>query len=197
MYIEKPERIEEFSEDFVIKVLKSYKVDIDDLNRIERVTKMNLNGHCTPQYKKKIKNLNLAYEVFKYSENAEGNISLLGLIYKFESIFEADATTLMVNILNRYYTNIHFYLPVSRRTFLTVKNDLIRRLNRIPRIGRRLISCSPPDELDLTKENFIINDRIAGKVIVPIIVRKQHLGLLIFYYVDYKTKKNRLELLEI
>ncbi len=188
MHLEKLKTSDNFNENFVISVLKNYIVTVDDLTKIEKITKLNLNGQCSSKYKKLIKNINLVYEVFKYSENVEGEINLLGLIYKFENIFQADITSLIINILNRYYTNIHFYLPISKTTFITVRNDFIRMINLIPKSKQRLIIGNSTSGIKITKEHFIVNDRVVGKVMVPIIVQNRRLGQLMFYYIDYKMK---------
>lgn len=191
MDLKKLEKFDDFNEDFVVSVLKSYVVDTHDLEEIEESTKLNLDINSSNEYKKLIKNLNLVYEVFKHSENVDGEVNLLGLIYKFENIFQADISTLIINILNRYYTNIHIYIPVSKRTFVTVKSDMIHVVKEIQKRTKKLMVNNAISGLQIAESNFILHDRIAGKVTVPIIIKKKKIGQLFFYYVDYKVKKRR------
>ena len=175
----------------IIDSLKRYILDIDDLQKIEKYTRIKVDNDNYLEYKKLVENINLVYEVFKYSKNVEGKINLLEIIYKFEGIFHSDITTLVININNRYYTNIHVYVPVSEGTFHRVKNDLEEIIVKIREKRKNEVIDYSSTGLQIADTNFINNDRIAGKLTVPIYVKKKKIGQLIFYYLDYRLVRSR------
>jgi len=175
----------------IIDHLKNYILDIDDLKKIEKYTKIKVDNDNYLEYKKLVENINLVYEVFKYSKNVEGKINLLEVIYKFEGIFHSDITTLIINIKNRYYTNIHIYVPVSKNTFSRVKADLQEIIKKIKEKSKNEVVDYSATGLQIADANFINNDRIAGKLTVPIYVKRKKTGQLIFYYLDYRLVRSR------
>ena len=175
----------------IINYLKNYILDIDDLKKIEKYTKIKVDNDNYLEYKKLVENINLVYEVFKYSKNVEGKINLLEVIYKFEGIFHSDVTTLIVNINTKYYTNIHIYVPVSKNTFTRVKDDLQEIIKKIKEKSKNKVIDYSSSGLQIADANFINNDRIAGKLTVPIYVKRKKIGQLIFYYLDYRLVRSR------
>lgn len=191
MLIDTLKTLEDFNESTIIDILSNYIVDVPDLIKIDNITKQNIEESCRPEYKKIIKNTNLVLEIFKYSKHIDGEISLLGLIYKFENIFQADITTLMIKIGNKFYTNIHIYVPISNKTYSIIKNDLHSNLNILQHNKKQIIIDHSTSGLPSIQQNHITHDRIAGKVFAPIIVKRRNIGELIFYYIDYKTKRKQ------
>lgn len=192
--IKKMEMLKDVNDHQIIDHLKNYVLDIDDLKKIEKYTKIKVDNDNYLEYKKLLENINLVYEVFKYSKNVEGKINLLEVIYKFEGIFHSDITTLVININERHYTNIHIYVPVSKTTFNNVKNDLqeiIKKIKEIKEKSKNKIVDYSATGLQIDDANFINNDRIAGKLTVPIYVKKKKIGQLIFYYLDYRLVRSR------
>lgn len=187
--MEELELLKDTDDNHIIDSLKNYILDIDDLKKIEKFTKIKVDNDNYLEYKKLVENINLVYEVFKYSKNVEGKINLLEVIYKFEGIFHSDITTLVINIKNKYYTNIHIYVPVSKETFHNVKDDLQEIIEKIQE-NHEVIDYSASG-LQISEANFIKNDRIAGKLTVPIYVKKKKIGQLLFYYLDYRLVRSR------
>jgi len=183
--------LDETNSNNIIETLKSYILDIDDLKKIEKHTKIKLENDNYLEYKKLIENINLVYEVFKYSKNVEGKINLLEVIYKFEGIFHSDITTLVININNKYYTNIHVYVPISKNTYNRVKNDLVEIIKKIKEKTNTEVLDYSHIGLRISEKNFIKNDRIAGQLTVPIYVKRKKLGQLLFYYLDYRLVRSR------
>lgn len=175
----------------IISYLKNQILDIDDLKKIEKCTKIKVDNDNYLEYKKLVENINLVYEVFKYSKNVEGKMNLLEVIYKFEGIFHSDITTLIININSKHYTNIHIYVPVSKTTFNRVKSDLQEIIKKIKKKNRNEVIDYSSTGLQISDANFINNDRIAGRLTVPIYVKKNKIGQLIFYYLDYRLVRSR------
>ncbi len=192
--IKKIEMLKDVNDHQIIDHLKNYVLDIDDLKKIEKYTKIKVDNDNYLEYKRLLENINLVYEVFKYSKNVEGKINLLEVIYKFEGIFHSDITTLVININEKHYTNIHIYVPVSKITFNNVKDDLqeiIKKIKEIKEKSKNKIVDYSATGLQIADANFINNDRIAGKLTVPIYVKKKKIGQLIFYYLDYRLVRSR------
>ena len=189
--MEEIELLKNTSDNHIIDNLKNYILDIDDLKKIEKFTKIKVDNDNYLEYKKLVDNINLVYEVFKYSKNVEGKINLLEVIYKFEGIFHSDITTLVVSIKNKYYTNIHIYVPVSKDTFHYVKDDLQEIIEKIKEKEKNEVIDYSSTGLQISEANFIKNDRLAGKLTVPIYVKKRKIGQLLFYYLDYRLVRSR------
>lgn len=189
--MEELELLKDVNDHQIIDHLKNYVLDIDDLKKIEKYTKIKVDNDNYLEYKRLLENINLVYEVFKYSKNVEGKINLLEVIYKFEGIFHSDITTLIININKKYYTNIHIYVPVSKNTFHKVKEDLQEIIKKIKEKSRNEVIDYSSSGLLIADANFIKNDRIAGKLTVPIYVKKKRIGQLIFYYLDYRLVRSR------
>ncbi len=191
MKIDKLELLKNIDDHQIIDHLKKYVLDIDDLKKIEKYTKIKVDNDNYLEYKKLLENINLVYEVFKYSKNVEGKINLLEVIYKFEGIFHSDITTLVISIKEKHYTNIHIYVPVSKFTFTRVKNDLKEIIKKIKGKGKSKVIDYSSSGLQIADANFINNDRVAGKLTVPIYVKRKKVGQLIFYYLDYRLVRSR------
>ncbi len=189
--MEESEILRDVDDNHIIDNLKNYILDIDDLKKIEKFTKIKVDNDNYLEYKKLVDNINLVYEVFKYSKNVEGRINLLEVIYKFEGIFHSDITTLIINIKKKYYTNIHIYVPVSKDTFYKVKDDLDEIIIKIKEKNKNEVIDYSATGLQISEANFIKNDRIAGKLTVPIYVKKKKVGQLLFYYLDYRLVRSR------
>ncbi|MBU1077549.1 MAG: hypothetical protein KKH98_09670 [Spirochaetes bacterium] len=189
--MEELELLKEADDNLIIDNLKNYILDIDDLKKIEKFTKIKVDNDNYLEYKKLVDNINLVYEVFKYSKNVEGKINLLEVIYKFEGIFHSDITTLVINIKHKFYTNIHIYVPVSKETYHKVKDDLQEIIQKIKENSKHEVIDYSASGLQISEANFIKNDRIAGKLTVPIYVKKKKIGQLLFYYLDYRLVRSR------
>jgi hypothetical protein len=191
MDMEQVEILKNAGDQSIIEHLKKHILDIDDLKKIEKSTKIKVDNDNYLEYKKLVENINLVYEVFKYSKNVEGKINLLEVIYKFEGIFHSDITTLIIDINKKCYTNIHIYVPVSKNTFGKVKSDLQDIIQKVKDKGKSEVIDYSATGLQIADANFINNDRIAGKLSVPIFVKKKKLGQLLFYYLDYRLVRSR------
>ncbi len=176
---------------YILNYLKSNIVDIEDLKKIEKNTKIKVENDNYLSYKQLVENINLVYEVFKYSKNVEGRINLLEVIYKFEGIFHSDITTLLIKVKNKYFSNLHIYVPISERAYKTVTNDLNANIERIKTKEKKEVVNYSENNIDKNSFRFIKNDRIVGKLVVPLYVKKAKLGQLIFYYLDYRKVRGR------
>lgn len=174
----------------IIDYLKSIIVKIEDLKKIEKHIRVKLISDHYKEYEELVNNINLVYEVFKYSKNVTGTINLLEAIYKFEAIFHSDITTLIIKMADgKYYANIHVYVPISLNTFKTVKEELTKLSNKIRRKEKREVLDLSTSGLE--DESFVKNDRIAGKLLLPIYIANKKQGLLVFYYLDYRKVRGR------
>ncbi len=185
------DELEEGENNYILSYLKNNIVDIEDLKRIEKNTKIKVENDNYLSYKELVENINLVYEVFKYSKNVDGKINLLEVIYKFEGIFHSDITTLIIKVNNKYFTNIHIYVPISKRTFEIVDNDLQENIKRIKEKEKKEVIDYSKNNINENSFRFIKNDRIVGKLVVPLYVKKRKLGQLIFYYLDYRRVRGR------
>ncbi|MDD5067235.1 MAG: hypothetical protein PHF84_09330 [bacterium] len=189
--MEEFKKIKDKDESSIIDFLKNYILDIDDLKRIEKSIKVDIYNENYVENKKFVENINLVYEVFRYSKNVEGIINLLEVIYKFEGIFNSDITIMIIKINKKYYTNIHVYVPVSRETLSKVKNDLKVLISDLKKQRKSKVLDFSENNLVVSEHNYIRNDRVAGKLIVPLYVKKKKMGELIFYYLDYRMARAR------
>ncbi len=180
----------DIEESNIIEYLKSIMVKIEDLKKIEKHIRVKLLSDHYKEYEDLVSNINLVYEVFKYSKNVTGTINLLEAIYKFEAIFHSDITTLIIKMADgKYYANIHVYVPISLNTFKIVKEELIKLSNKIRKKEKREVLDFSTSGLE--DDSFVKNDRIAGKLLLPIYISKKKLGLLVFYYLDYRRVRGR------
>lgn len=189
--MEHPKKTKDKDENFIIDSLKNYIIDIDDLKRIEKSIKVDIFNEHYSENRKFVENINLVYEVFRYSKNVEGTINLLEVIYKFEGIFNSDITILSIKIAKKYFTNIHVYVPISRETLQKVKSDLKVIIAELKKQKNAKVVDASETNLVISEHNFIRNDRLAGKLIVPLYVKKKKFGDLIFYYLDYRMARAR------
>ncbi len=176
---------------YILNYLKSKIVDIEDLKKIEKNTKIKVENDNYLSYKQLVENINLVYEVFKYSKNVEGRINLLEVIYKFEGIFHSDITTLLIKVNDKYFSNLHIYVPISERTYKSVAGDLDANIQKIKEKEKKEVINYAENNVDKNSFRFIKNDRIVGKLVVPLYVKKKKLGQLIFYYLDYRKVRGR------
>ncbi len=187
---ENKEKYAEAEKGNIIEYLKSIMVKIEDLKKIEKHIRIKLVDEHYKEYEDLVKNINLVYEVFKYSKNVTGIINLLEAIYKFEAIFHSDITTLIIKMANgKYYANIHVYVPISMSTFDIIKSELLKLCEKIRKKEKREVLDFSSSGLEA--DSFVKNDRIAGKLLLPLYVSNRKLGMLIFYYLDYRRVRAR------
>ena len=69
--------------------------------------------------------------------------------------------------------------------------DLQEIIKKIKLKAKHKIMDYSASGLHISDSNFINNDRIAGKLTVPIYVKRKKVGQLIFYYLDYRLVRSR------
>ncbi len=189
--MEETKKTKDKDENYIIDSIKNYIIDIDDLKLIEKAIKVDIYNENYIENRKFVENINLVYEVFRYSKNVEGTINLLEVIYKFEGIFNSDITILSIKIGKKFYTNVHVYVPVSRETVNKIREDLKHIIHEIRTKKKGKVTDFSENNLQINENNLVRNDRLAGKLIVPLYIKKKKLGDLVFYYLDYRLARAR------